>query len=142
MDMNGHVIGINQAVLRDATGVGFALGASTASRHIESLIERGHVVRPRIGLNGQDITTAIANQFNLPVTEGVLVTTMSRNGPAYLQGIRVGDVVTSLGGVPTTDMAEFLLTLWSFEVGDEIEVEYIQEGIKRVATVELAEREG
>ena len=142
VDMNGHVVGINQAVLRDATGVGFALGASTASRHIESLIERGHVVRPRIGLTGADITTAVASQYNLPVTEGIIVTSTSRNGPAYRQGIRVGDVITSLGGVPTTDMADFLLELWSHDVGDTVEVEYIQEGINRVAVVELAHREG
>ena len=142
VDMNGHVVGINQAVLRDATGVGFALGASTASRHIESLIERGNVRRPRIGLLGADITTAVANQYNLPVTEGVLVTTMSRDGPAYQQGIRVGDIITSLGGVPTNDMSDFLLQLWSYDVGDEVEVEYLQEGINRVAVVELAEREG
>ena len=142
VDMHGHVVGINQAVLRDATGVGFALGASTASRHIESLIESGHVVRPRIGLNGADITTAVANQYNLPVTEGIIVTSMSRNGPAYQQGIRVGDVITSLGGVPTIDMADFLLELWSHDVGDTVEVEYIQQGINRVAVVELAHREG
>ncbi len=142
VDMNGHVVGINQAVLRDATGVGFALGASTASRHIESLIERGYVVRPRIGLNGTDITTAMANQYDLPVTEGIMVTAMSRTGPAYQQGIRVGDVITSLGGIPTADMADFLLQLWSYDVGDTVEVEYIQEGIERVATVELTQREG
>ena len=142
VDMNGHVVGINQAVLRDATGVGFALGASTASRHIESLIDRGQVRRPRIGLNGQDITSAIANQLDLPVSEGIIVTTMSRNGPAYQQGIRVGDIITSLGGVPTNDMSDFLLQLWSYNVGDEVEVEYLQEGIQRVAVVELAEREG
>ena len=142
VDMNGHVVGINQAVLRDATGVGFALGASTASRHIESLIERGNVRRPRIGLNGRDLTTAIVNQLDLPVSEGIIVTTMSRNGPAYQQGIRVGDIITSLGGVPTNDMSDFLLQLWSYDVGDEVEVEYLQEGIQRVAVVELAEREG
>ena len=67
---------------------------------------------------------------------------MSRNGPAYQQGIRVGDIITSLGGVPTNDMSDFLLQLWSYDVGDEVEVEYLQEGIQRVAVVELAEREG
>ncbi len=141
VDMDGHVVGINQAVLRDATGVGFALGASTAARHIESLIESGRVVRPLIGLTGQDITIAIANQLDLPVTEGVIVTTMSRNGPAYEQGIRVGDIITSIGGVPTKDMADFLLQLWSHDVGDQVEVEYIHEDLKHVAVVELAERE-
>lgn len=141
VDLNGQVVGINQAVLREATGVGFALGASTAVRHIESLINHGRVVRPLIGLTGTDLTPAIVSSLQLPVSEGIIVTTMSRNGPAYQQGIRIGDVITSLGGTPTADMSQFLLQLWSHDVGDHVEVEYIQENEERVAIVELAERE-
>jgi serine protease Do len=141
VNLKGEVVGINQAVLREAVGVGFALSSSVASRHIQSLIEKGRVVRPLIGLTGADVTPAIANELQLVVGEGIIVTSMSRTGPAYKEGIRVGDIITTLGGTPTPDMARFLLQLWSHDVGATVEVEYIRENERLRANVELVERQ-
>ncbi len=140
VNLSGEVIGINTAILRQAQGIGFAVSASVAKPIIESLIQYGRVRRPLIGLTGDDVTPARANQLNLPVTEGVIVTHAVPNGPAYKAGIRVGDVITRVNDIPTQDLASFLLLLWTFNVGDKIQVEYISNGQTNVATVELAER--
>ena len=65
---------------------------------------------------------------------------MTLNGPAYKGGIRVGDVITKLNDIPTSDMAKFLTLLWTFEIGQEVQVEYIHENETQVTTVILAER--
>ena len=140
VNLAGEVIGINTAMLRQAQGIGFAVSSSVANPIIDSLIEHGRVVRPLVGLSGMDLTPAIANQLNLNVDEGVIVTRMSRNGPAYKAGIRVGDVIIGIDDIPTPDMGRFLSLLWTYKVGDVVQIEYINDDETIVAPVELAER--
>lgn len=140
INLQGEVVGINTAILRRAQGIGFAVSSTAALPIIDSLIEHGRVVRPLIGLTGADVTPARANQIGLNVEEGIIVTRMSPDGPAYTAGIRVGDVVSKLNGIPTPDMAQFLTLLWTFQVGQEIEVEYIHGNEIHITTVTLIER--
>ena len=140
VNLDGEVVGINQAILRQASGVGFAIAAWEAEPIIDSLIEHGRVIRPLIALNGDDLTPAIANELNLRVTEGVIVTSMARSGPAFQAGIAIGDVVTKIDGIATNDLATFLRLLWTYEVGEKVLVEYIHDNETLTTTVELAER--
>lgn len=140
INLNGEVIGINTAIIRQAQGIGFAISSTAAQPIIDSLITHGRVVRPLIGLTGADVTPARANQLDLNVDEGIIVTRMTLDGPAYESGIRVGDVITKLNDIPTPDMAAFLTLLWTFEIGQEIQVEYIHENETQVTGVTLVER--
>ncbi|MCH7745199.1 MAG: trypsin-like peptidase domain-containing protein [Chloroflexi bacterium] len=140
VNLNGEVIGISTAIFRQAQGIGFAVSSSVAMPIIDSLIEHGRVVRPLIGLTGADVTPARANRLNLPVDEGIIVTRMSRDGPAFKAGIRVGDIIIRIDGIPTPDMARFLTLLWTYQVDDEMQVEYISNGEFNATLVMLAER--
>ena len=140
VNMNGEVIGISTAVERRAQGIGFAISSETAMPIIDSLIEHGRVVRPLMGMNGEDVTAAIANRLSLNVKEGVIITRISRSGPAFDAGLQVGDVIVSLDGIPTSDMGEFLTLLWSYEVGDSVQVDYMRENKQFETSVELVER--
>ena len=142
INLRGEVVGINTAILRRAQGIGFAVGSSAAQPIIDTLIEDGRVVRPLIGLTGADVTPARANQLGLNVREGIIVTRMTEDGPAHAAGIRPGDVITKLNAIPTPDMATFLPLLWTFDVGQEIQVEYVNGGETHVAAVTLVERPG
>ncbi len=140
INLQGEVIGINTAIIRRAQGIGFAISSTAAQPIINSLIEHGRVVRPLIGLTGADVTPARANQLGLNVDEGIIVTRMTLDGPAYEAGIRVGDVITKLNDIPTPDMAAFLTLLWTFDIGQEVQVEYIHENETQVTGVTLIER--
>ena len=74
------------------------------------------------------------------MNEGIIVTRMTRDGPAYRGGIRPGDIILKLDETPTPDMAKFLTLLWSYKVGDEVAVEYITDDETRMTNVELIER--
>ncbi len=140
VNLKGEVIGINTAILRQAQGIGFAISSSVAGPIIESLIEHKSVVRPLIGLTGADVTPARANQLNLGVRDGIIVTRLSPNGPAASAGINVGDVITRVNDIPTPDMARFLTLLWTFEVGQVVHVEFISQGEALTTTITLTER--
>ena len=140
VDMDGDVIGISTAVERRAQGIGFAISSETALPIIDSLIEHGRVVRPLMGMNGEDVTAAIANRLDLNVDEGVVITRISRAGPAFNAGLQVGDVVISMDGIPTSDMGGFLTLLWSYEVGDSVQVNYMRDNKQFETSVDLVER--
>ena len=140
INLQGEVIGVNTAILRQAQGIGFAVSSKVAKPIIDSLISHGRVVRPLLGMNGRDVTPAISNRLNLNVEDGVIVTRLSRDGPAYEAGIRAGDVITKIDGIPTPDMARFLTLLWTYDVGDEVTVEYLSNNETRVTAAVLAER--
>ena len=136
IDLDGNVVGINTAMLRQAQGIGFAVSSAVAAPILKALIEEGRYVRPLIGLTGTDVT----GPLGLGVDDGVLVTGISRDGPAFAAGIRIGDIITALDGTPTPDMPAFLGTLWSYSPGDTIVVAYLSDGTNRTATPTLIER--
>ena len=140
VNLNGEVVGINQATLRQAQGISFAISASTAQPIIDSLIEFGRVIRPRIGFDGDDVTPTRVARFQLSVDQGVIVTRIASDGPAFAAGIRIGNIVTMIDGIPTPDMATFLNLLWSYQVGDSIQIEYVRGDEFLMAEVELGER--
>ena len=140
VNLEGEVIGISTAMLKEAQGIGFAISSNAAIPIIESLIEHGRVMRPLIGLSGNDVTPAIANRFNYNVDDGVVVTRLGRGGPADVAGLAVGDVITKLDGIPTPDMARFLTLLWSYSAGDTIKIEFLRKNRLGEANVDLVER--
>ena len=140
VNLEGEVIGISTAMLKEARGIGFAISSNAAVPIIESLIEHGRVMRPLIGLSGNDVTPAIANRFNYNVDDGVVVTRLGRGGPADVAGLAVGDVITKLDGIPTPDMARFLTLLWSYSAGDTIQIEFLRQNRLGEANVTLVER--
>ena len=140
VNLDGEVVGINQAILRQAQGMGFAVSASVAAPVIESLIEHGRVIRPQIGFNARTVSPAIANELNLRVSEGVIVTYIPSGGPAHDAGIRLGDVILAIDGTPIPDVATWLDLLWSHKVGDQVQVEYLHNNRITTTMVTLAER--
>jgi len=59
------------------------------------------------GLKVVDLTPALRERHKIQATEGVLVVEVDEGGPADLQGIAVGDVVTKMGSEPVRNAVEF-----------------------------------
>jgi len=59
---------------------------------------------PLVGFEGETLTPQLAAYFG--VHEGVLVRTVTPNTPAEKAGLKAGDVVTKVGGMPVTSPRE------------------------------------
>ena len=142
VNMEGEVVGVNQATLRQAEGISFAINSSVATPIIDTLIRDGFVVRPTIGLNERDLTPAIAARYRIRATsEGVIITSVARGGPAFRSGMQVGDVITKIDAIPTPDRAAYQELLWSYDVGDSVSIEYIRDNEVRTTVVELVQQQ-
>ncbi len=86
------------------------------------------------------MTSTLSTRYGIGVSEGVIITNISRSGPAFTAGLEIGDVITKIDAIPTTDLAEFLTTLWSYEVNDQITVEFVRGIETKTAVIKLAKR--
>ena len=98
VDVNGHLIGINTAVVSPTfgTGIGFAIPSNMAKSVMMQLIEFGNVRRGMIGVGAQDISPDLGTALNLKTNEGAVVTLIVPNSPAEKAGIMVGDIITKI----------------------------------------------
>jgi S1-C subfamily serine protease len=55
-----------------------------------------------LGISYTDIEPEMAEQFNLPVRQGVVVQEVTPGSPAALVGIRVQDLITRAGNTAVT----------------------------------------
>ncbi|HRH28515.1 MAG TPA: PDZ domain-containing protein, partial [Aquabacterium sp.] len=95
----------------------FAIPVSTARLVMESLIKDGQVTRGWIGVEPRDLTPEIAETFNLPVKDGVLITGVLQNGPAAKGGIRPGDVVVQVAQAKVANTAQLLNAVAALKPG-------------------------
>jgi len=111
VDANGNLLGINTAIYSrtgGSLGIGFAIPVSTAQQVMEGLIRDGQVTRGWIGVEPRDLTPEIAETFNLPIKEGVLITGVLQEGPASAGGMRPGDVVVKVADIPVANTSQLL----------------------------------
>src|SRR6185437_12868240 len=90
----GEVIGINSQIQTGGegsdgnVGIGFAIPINTAKEEIATLESGTADEHGYLGISGATITPELAQAFNLPVEEGVLVQQVEEGGPAAAAGIQ------------------------------------------------------
>jgi S1-C subfamily serine protease len=132
-DADGHVVGINTAILGATggnVGVGFAIPIDIARRDAEQIIRTGHAERPFLGITGE----------NLPDGAGALVQEVVAGGPAGRAGLRARDVIVGLDGAAIRSMDELITALSRHDAGDTVRISLTRDGVRRTATARLAAR--
>ncbi len=102
VNMRGELVGVNTAILSRSggnQGIGFAIPTDMASGIVDSLLKNGKVVRGFLGVNIQDVDSALAKALGLADTNGVLVSGVSPGSAADKAGVQRGDVITAVDGV-------------------------------------------
>ena len=122
LDSQGRVIGINSAILQGTTGLGFAIPINLAQDIANQVLTTGHITRAYLGINPAELSPEIAERFNLPVREGVIVRTVDPNAPAGRAGLQPGDIIVSVDGAATPTASELLRILRDRKPGDTIRI--------------------
>jgi serine protease DegQ len=143
VDANGNLMGINTAIYSrsgGSLGIGFAIPVSTGRMVMESLIRDGEVTRGWIGVEPRDLTPEMADTFNLPIKQGVLITGVLQGGPASEGGIRPGDVVTRVAQTPVTNTSQLLNAVAALKPHSEASIG-VQRGSEALeVSVKVAQR--
>jgi serine protease Do len=123
----GEVVGINTAIRAGANGIGFAIPIDEIKDVLGQLRERGHVERGRLGLGFQAVSGDIANAMGLDGTHGALVSQIEPGGAAARAGIKPGDVIVSVNGVPVAHAEELPRKIARNPPGAVVEIAFLRD---------------
>jgi len=120
VDTQGKLVGINSVIYSrsgGSLGIGFAIPISTAKMVLEGLINRGRVLRGWIGIEPTELTKELASTLDLEKSLGVIINGVLQNAPAHLAGMRPGDLVIEVAGVPVYTVPALLKAISLLEPG-------------------------
>lgn len=121
----GEVIGVINAKISSAEGLGFAIPISDVHDIIESIIQYGYVAnRPYLGVT---VGYTPEGSYNGAV-EGVYVAEVEEDGPADQAGLKEGDRFILVDGVEINSSNDIIDVRDSHEVGDEVTVVVDRDG--------------
>lgn len=137
----GQVIGVNTAVVGGQAGVlGFAIPINTAQSIMEDVRRVGRVVVPWVGVAFGEITPEIAEAFDLPVREGVIIAEVESGSPAARAGIRRGDVIDRVDGQQVDAAGDLQRAIRERGVGGSVALQGYRAGSPMRFTVTIGER--
>ena len=96
VDLSGHVIGSNMAIAPSAQAISYAISMAAICPHIQSMVVRGSVLRPDLGLTPVTITASIMASFGLEDDYGVPARNAEPRGPATIGGLQNCDIITTV----------------------------------------------
>jgi S1-C subfamily serine protease len=157
----GEVIGINSQIYTGGegndgnVGIGFAIPINTAKEEIAQLESGTADEHGFLGISGASITPQLAQAFNLPVEEGVLVQQVEEGGPAAAAGIQGattaasvegtefglgGDIITAVNGKAIGSTEALIESISNLHAGETVELTVVRDGQTASVSVQLAER--
>jgi S1-C subfamily serine protease len=103
LDDRGEVIGVNTQIKTDElssgnVGIGFAVPSNTVKDVVAQVLSTGRVEHAWLGITGRPITDDLADTFNLPVEEGILVQPVSPGSGAAKAKLQPGDTPIVVAG--------------------------------------------
>ncbi len=108
-NMDGEVVGVNTAIFSPtggSVGVGFSVPANIASDIVEQLREFGETRRGWLGVRIRQVTDELAEGLELENPSGALVEDVTKEGPAEVAGVEIGDVILSFDGTEIAEMRD------------------------------------
>ena len=139
VDSTGSVIGVNTANIPFAQGIGFAIPINTARRIAKEILQNGRVVRPYLGISGMTLNRDIAESYDIPSENGVLVVKVGRGTPANQGGVTAGDVILEADKKPLNSWEDLQHTIQNKKVGENIELSIGRNNEQGTVTVVLGE---
>ena len=147
VNANGEVVGVNTMIFSSSgghQGLGFAIPVDRAKRVAEELIEFGRRRNPWIGIHGEAVEALnplSIRQLGLRAERGVVVTEIYRTSPAFEAGLKLGDVILEMNGIPVAHPSEMDFINWDLFLGDEVKLEVDRTGERKTIAFPIVELE-
>jgi S1-C subfamily serine protease len=135
-----EVIGINTAMIAGAQGICFSVAANTARHVLSQILAHGRVRRGRIGIVGEQVQMPrrLRDLAGITQPSGVLVRDVAGGSPADAGGVKPGDIVVALDGLPVTGVDDIMRLLDASRISVEVEVKILR-GSEQVSARVIAD---
>jgi len=127
VNLSGQVVGVN--ITSDTkTKQVLAIPIDKIKPAISSVIKKGYISRPYLGVRYVPITKIFAQIKNLPIDHGALVwsgkasqeAAVIRQSPADLAGIRQNDIILKINNKEINENNDLTDLIQGYEIGNEI----------------------
>ena len=142
-NLYGEVIGITNAKYSSSgsgasvDNIGFAIPINHVRSIVESIIEKGYIAKPYIGVQVSDVSEE-SQRYGLPA--GAAVYSVSDDSPAQAAGLQANDIITSANGQEIGGKSELVSLVQSMEPGDELTLTVYRRGETLELTVTIGEK--
>ncbi|MDO6584074.1 trypsin-like peptidase domain-containing protein [Salipiger sp. 1_MG-2023] len=141
IDTAGRLIGVNTSIMTrsgGSNGVGFAIPAALVQQFVDQARAGGdRFLRPWAGISSQPVTSDISESLGMGLPTGVLISAVHPASPFAKAGLKVGDVILKVDGLPVNTPPEMLFRMSVRGIGHVADVDYLSGGAERSAQVEM-----
>ena len=144
-DIYGRVIGVNSAIFTPtggSVGIGFAIPASIAKPITDQLMSGEAIQRGYLGAEiGTLSTEEQRGALGLPDgLEGATIEGLTAGAPGERAGLREGDVVVAINGVPVDGSTALTRAVGSTKPGETMRLEIYRKGRRETVNVRAGTR--
>lgn len=142
----GEVVGITNAKSSgngssssaSVDNIGFAIPINHVRGIVESIIEKGYIAKPFIGVSVMDVSEE-TQSYGLP--QGAAVKAVTEDSPAEKAGLQINDIITKANDTEITESDDLVDLVKSCEPGDSLLLTVYRSGDTLELTVTVAERQ-
>lgn len=142
-NLYGEVIGITNAKYSSGSGeasidnIGFAIPLNDVWGMVKSIIEKGYVSKPYIGISVVDVSAEM-QAFGLP--KGAALQNIAVGSPAGKAGLQPNDIITKIDDTEITSSSDVVQFVKTTTVGQELKVTVYRQGQTLELTVIVEEQ--
>lgn len=143
IDAHGNLIGINTAIFSQSggsQGIGFAIPARLAYEVMHEIIAAGRVIRGWLGVEVQPVTPELVASYNLKQSEGIVITGLYRDGPAWQAGLQAGDLILRIDNQPASSGRDAMNQVARADPGEKVTMEVLRDGNKHTFVAQVGVR--
>ena len=142
-DMQGNVIGINNAIISPSggsVGIGFAIPADTAAPVVAALIAGEDIERGYLGVQIQPVSEDMAEAMGIPENRGEIIQNVVKGEAADKGGLKEGDIVLTVNGEEVSDNQNLSYLIANIAPGKTVPLEVVRNGERIKLNVKVGKR--
>lgn len=143
-NLYGEVIGITNAKYSSSSSsdasidnIGFAIPVNDVWDIVESIIEKGYISKPFIGVSVADVSSE-TQSYGLP--QGAAVRQVTEGSPAADAGLQINDIITRVNGKAITGSSDLVSLVGDCAVGDILTLTVYRQGKNIELTLTVGEQ--
>lgn len=143
-NLYGEVIGITNAKYSSSSAseasidnIGFAIPIDNVMYIVESIIEKGYVSKPYMGVMVSDVS-AETQLYGIP--KGAAVQSVTENAPASKAGLQTCDIITHINGVSVNGSSDLVDIVEKSVPGDTLVLTVYRQGQTIELTIMIEEQ--
>lgn len=146
VNLSGEVIGINTAITGSDNGqsLGFSIPVNDIKNQISSVLTKGKIERPYLGVRYRAIDERYAFIYNLPLKRGAYLppnengaSPIVKDSPADKAGLQEKDIITKIDDQAIDEKNDLVTVLGTKKVGEVVTLTVLRDGKELTIDVKL-----